>query len=160
MTLYYRDDSVQVTSELIWSSGAGVRIEDVTYVWHARGRATARVRSRLVARGVLVLLLSIPPLVALFCVVSLLYAAQDRHQWGLVIAILAIGTAATLAMTPFLEFPLGWLDRSYSRGGGVNELWVQTRGKEIMMLRTSDAQRFGQIYRAVQRAVEHRVDPR
>ncbi|MFB9234165.1 DUF6232 family protein [Plantactinospora siamensis] len=159
MTVYYRDDSVQVTSSSIWSNGTTVRIGDVTYVWHARGRATARVRSRVVARGALVFLLSIPPLVAIVCVVSLLYAAQDRHRWGLVIAILAIGAAASLAMTPFLEVPLGWLDRSYSRGGGVHELWVQAHGREIMLLRTSDAQRFGQIYRAVQRSVEHRADP-
>ncbi|ASW53914.1 DUF6232 family protein [Plantactinospora sp. KBS50] len=160
MTLYYRDDSVQVTSEMIWSNGTTVRVADVTYVWHARGRSSARVRSRLLVRGGVVFLLSVPPLVALVCVVSLLYAAQDRHRWGLVIAILAIGAAASLAMIPFLEFPLGWLDRSYSRGGGVQELWIQTRGTEILLLRTSDAQRFGQVYRAVQRVVEHRTDPR
>ena len=50
--------------------------------------------------------------------------------------------------------PLGWLDRSYDRGSGVTELWVRHRGADLMLLRTSDAHRFGQIYRALQRAVE------
>lgn len=154
MTVYYRDASVQVTSESIHASGVTVPVADVTYVWHKRGRGTARVRSRVVGRGVLIFFLSIPPLVALVCVVALAYSAQDRGRWGLAIAIVAVCAAAALALTPFLEFPLGWLDRSYSRGSAVQELWVQHRGQELMLLRTSDAHRFGQIYRAVQRAVE------
>lgn len=160
MTVYYRDDTVQVTSDAIRANGVGVRISDVTYVWHARGRGNARVRSRLLGRGVLIFLLSIPPLVALVCVVALAYSAQERGKWGLAIAIVAVCAAAALALTPFLELPLGWLDRSYSRGGGVQELWVQHRGQEIMLVRTSDALRFGRIYRAVQRAVEHQGDQR
>ncbi|MEE3919964.1 DUF6232 family protein [Micromonospora sp. BRA006-A] len=65
-----------------------------------------------------------------------------------------------LALTPFLEVPLGWLDRSYERGNRVHELWVQHHGRETMLVRTPDALRFGQIYRAVQRAVEQQTDRR
>ncbi|GAB3800770.1 DUF6232 family protein [Micromonospora zhanjiangensis] len=154
MTVYYRDTSAQVTSESIHANGMTVRIADITFVWHDRGRGTARVRSRIFTRGVLIVLLSLPPLVALVCVVALAYSAQARGRWGLAIAILAVCLAAALALTPFMELPLGWLDRSYSRGSAVQELWVQHNGQELMLLRTEDAHRFGQIYRALQRAVE------
>nr|MDT0663083.1 DUF6232 family protein [Micromonospora sp. DSM 115978] len=154
MTLYYRDDTVQVTSESIRAGGHAIPVAELTYVWHARGRPTARDRSRLLGRGVLIFLLSIPPLVAVVCVVSLAYAAEDRGEWVLAATILAVFAVGALALTPFLELPLGWLDRSYDRGAAVHELWVQRHGQEIMLLRTSDQLRFGQIYRAVQRAVE------
>ncbi|MEO3777117.1 DUF6232 family protein [Micromonospora sp. B11E3] len=154
MAIYYRDDAVQVTSESIRAGGHAVRIADVTYVWHARGRTTLAVRGRVLGRGVLVLLLSLPPLVALVCVVSLAWSAQDRGNWTLALLVLAACAVGALALVPFLEVPLGWLDRSYERGSRVHELWVQHHGREEMLLRTPDALRFGQIYRAVQRAVE------
>ncbi|MGB2567508.1 DUF6232 family protein [Micromonospora citrea] len=160
MTLYYRDDAVQVTSESIRAGGHTVRIADVTYVWHARGATTMAVRGRVLGRGVLVLLLSLPPLVALVCVVSLVYSAQDRGDWKLALVVLAACAVAALALIPFLELPLGWLDRSYERGNRVHELWVQHHGAEVMLVRTPDALRFGQIYRAVQRAVEQQGEPR
>ncbi|MCI4064632.1 DUF6232 family protein [Micromonospora sp. R77] len=158
MTLYYRDDAVQVTSESIRAGGHVIALADVAYVWHARGATTLAVRGRVLGRGVLVLLLSLPPLVALICVVSLAWAAQDRGNWKLALIILAAFVVAGLALTPFLEVPLSWLDRSYERGNRVHELWVQHRGQEVMLLRTPDALRFGQIYRAVQRAVEQQGD--
>ncbi|TDC42145.1 DUF6232 family protein, partial [Micromonospora sp. KC213] len=104
-----------------------------------------------------VLLLSLPPLVALVCVVSLLWSAQDRGNWTVVLVILAGCAVAALALAPFLELPLGWLDRSYERGNRVHELWVRHHGTEVMLVRTPDALRFGQIYRAVQRAVEQHL---
>ncbi|MEU5720661.1 DUF6232 family protein [Micromonospora sp. NPDC047738] len=160
MTFYYRDDAVQVTSEAIHAGGHVVILADVTYVWHARGPTTLAVRSRVLGRGVLVLLLSLPPLVAVVCVLSLAWAAQDRGNWQLALVVLAGCAIAALALTPFLEVPLGWLDRSYDRGNRVHELWVQHHGREVMLLRTPDALRFGQIYRAVQRAVEQQGERR
>ncbi|GHJ56195.1 hypothetical protein Nm8I071_55020 [Nonomuraea sp. TT08I-71] len=160
MALYYRDDAVQVTSEAIHAGGHVVALADVTYVWHARGATTLAVRGRVLGRGVLVLLLSLPPLVALVCVLSLAWAAQDRGDWKLALVIVAAFVVVGLALTPFLEVPLGWLDRSYERGNRVHELWVQHHGREELLLRTPDALRFGQIYRAVQRAVEQQGDRR
>ena len=156
VTVYYRDDRVQVTSESVWTGEHAVPIAELTYVWHARGPITARRGSHLVGRGVLVFLLSVPPLVALVCVVALAYAAQARGNWKLAVTIVVVCAVVGLSLTPFLEVPLRWLDRSYDHGGAaVHELWVQRRGQEIMLLSTSDGLRFGQIYRALQRAVEH-----
>ncbi|MEU8260724.1 DUF6232 family protein [Micromonospora sp. NPDC048999] len=160
MILYYRDDAVQVTSEAIHAGGHVVRLADITYAWHARGATTLAVRGRVLGRGVLVLLLSLPPLVALVCVLSLAWAAQDRGNWKLALIILAAFVVGGLVLHPFLEVPLGWLDRSYERGSQVHELWVQHHGKEVMLLRTPNALRFGQIYRAVQRAIEQQSERR
>ncbi|BCJ66841.1 DUF6232 family protein [Polymorphospora rubra] len=154
MTLYYRDDSVQVTSTSIDVDGRTYRMADLTYVWHQRGRGSARTWSRLALRGVLIFLLSAPPLVAVVCLVSLTYSAVDRANWTLALVIVAVCAVGAFALAPFLEVPLGWLDRSYDRGGAVNEIWVQCAGEEVLLLSTSDALRFGRIYRAVQRAVE------
>lgn len=154
MTLYYRDDTVRITSAAIHANGHEVPISELTYVWHVRGPGTARTRSRLLGRGVLIFLFSIPPLVAMICVLSLAYSAHDRGQWQLAALILAACVVGAFALTPFLELPLTWLDRSYERGVRVQELWVQWQGHEIMLVRTADALRFGQIYRAVQRAIE------
>lgn len=158
VTLYYRDDTVQVTSESLRAGERIIPISEVTYVWHARGPATARDRTRRLGRGVLIFLLSIPPLVAIVCGVSLVYAAHDTGEWLLVATIVAVCAVGVLILTPLLELPLGWLDRSYDRGVRSQELWVQYRGQKVMLLRTSDALRFGRIYRAVQRAVEQRDD--
>ena len=160
VTVYYQDNTVQVTSESVHANGHRVQVAELTYVWHTRGRGSMRSRSRLLGRGALIFLLSIPPLVAVVCVLSLAYAAQDRGDWLLAAAILGICVVGALALTPFLEVPLGWLDRSYDRGSGVYELWVQRQGQELMLLQVADAMRFGQIYRAVQRAVEQHGDGR
>lgn len=40
-----------------------------------------------------------------------------------------------------------------ARGKG-REIWAIWRGKEVMLLRVPDKTRFGQIYRAIQRAFE------
>ncbi len=63
------DDAVQVTSESIHAGGHVIALANVAYVWHARGATTLAVRGRVLGRGVLVVLLSLPPLVALVCVV-------------------------------------------------------------------------------------------
>ncbi|MDM4722854.1 DUF6232 family protein [Micromonospora sp. WMMA1363] len=159
MALYYRDDVVQVTSESIRVGGLVVAIADVTYVWHDKGRTTLAVRGRVLSRGLLVLLLSLPPIVAVVCALSLAWSVPERG-WRPVLVALAACVVLALAVTPFLEVPLGWLDRSYERGNRVHELWVQTHGQEVLLLRTPDALRFGQVYRAVQRAIEQQGDHR
>jgi hypothetical protein len=46
------------------------------------------------------------------------------------------------------------VDRSYDRGSRCLEIWGRVRGRDVLLLRTDNAQRFGQIYRALQRALE------
>lgn len=154
VTVYYRDQHVQVTSDAVRVDGATYPVAALALVWHQRGPATTRTRSRRAGRGALILIISILPLAAIVCALSLVYSASDRSRWGLAAVIVAVGLIAALALAPLAEVPLGWLDRSYDRGNRVNELWVRYAGHDQMLLRTTNALRFGQIYRAVQRAVE------
>ena len=156
MVIYYSDPTVQVSSESIRIDGQVVRVADIAYVWHERGRRTARIHSRRLGRGLLVLLLSLPPLLALLCLAGLGYAAWDRDQWGLAATVIAVFVVGSAVLLPFLEVPLSWLDRSYDRGDNQHELWIHRHGRPEgeRVLSSSDAHRFGRIYPAVQRAVE------
>ena len=154
VTVYYRDQHVIVTSDAVRVDGTTYPISALALVWHQRGRATTRTRSRRATRGVLILIISILPLAAIVCALSLVYSASDRSAWGLALVVLAVGVIGAVALMPFAELPLGWLDRTYDRGNAVNELWVRCAGEDRLLLRTSNALRFGQIYRALQRAVE------
>lgn len=154
MTLYYRDATVQVTSESICSEGHRIPLREVTHVWHTTTGSGGAGRSRLLGRALLVFLVSAPPLVGLLCLVSLGYDVWDRGDWKPAAAIVAVCGLGALVLFPFMEVPLNWLDRSYDRGLRIQELWIRHHDQEIMLVRSSDALRFGQIYRAVQRAVE------
>jgi uncharacterized protein DUF6232 len=151
---YYRDPHVEVTSGAVRIDGASYPVRDLLRVWHQRGRGTARTRSRVLGRLVLVLIISALPLGAVVCGVSLFYSAWDRASWGLAAVIVAACVIGAIALAPLAELPLGWLDRSYDRGDAVHELWARLPEGDVLLLRTSDGLRFGQIYRAVQRAVD------
>lgn len=154
VTVYFRDQSVQVTSDAVRVDGTTYPVAALQMVWHRRGPGTTRTMSRRFGRGVLILVISILPLAAIVCAISLVYSATDRSAWGLAIVVLAAGLVGALVLAPFAEIPLGWLDRSYDRGTVVSELWVRYAGEDRLLLRTTNTLRFGQIYRAVQRAVE------
>lgn len=154
MALYYRDDAVQVTSAAILAGGRTYPISELTYLWHRRNRRSLRVGGRMLGRWALVTLLTAPLGFGALCAVSALFA-----DWGERAGAAVIGLAAALViaimLAPLLEFPLMALERSYDRGTAVHEIWAQCAGTEVMLVRTTDAHRFGQIYRAMQRAIEN-----
>jgi hypothetical protein len=59
-----------------------------------------------------------------------------------------------LGVGPVADFLFEHQDRTYARGSRQLELWVRRRGRPIRLVRTGDALRFGQMYRALQRAIE------
>ena len=65
-----------------------------------------------------------------------------------------------LAAAPLADVLLEFVDRSYDRGSRDLEIWGRVRGADVLLLRTDNAQRFGQIYRALQRALEGGTVPR
>ncbi|MDG4823428.1 DUF6232 family protein [Asanoa sp. WMMD1127] len=154
MTVYYRDQHVQVTSDAVRVDGVLYPVAALEMVWHKRGSGTTGTRSRRLGRGALILIISILPLAAIVCAISLVYSAGDRAAWGLAAAVLGAGVIGALVLLPFAELPLSWLDRSYDEGTAVNEIWIRYAGHDQLLLRTTNTLRFGQIYRAVQRAVE------
>ncbi|MEV6931890.1 DUF6232 family protein [Dactylosporangium sp. NPDC051485] len=149
---YYRDNAVHVSS-------GGVRIDDVwypldtlTYIWHQR---TGRLRHGLYmigTRGGAVLLVLGLLVAAGMAARRIDFGGEQRTMYiaGSILAVVVIGGIVAFALEGLLDL----LDRAHDHGKGVHEIWVRTRGGDSMIYSTTDAPKFGQIYRALQRAVE------
>ncbi|MBG6067537.1 DUF6232 family protein [Micromonospora ureilytica] len=149
MITYYDDRSVQVTSTSVRVDGRSYALADITVIWHRRGTRSWRV---LVGRGAIGAALA-GPLVA--AVLGIAVAVWLHRSPTVTIAIVGASVLVGLAVGPVADFLFEHLDRSYARGSRQLEIWARWRGQPVRLLRTGDALRFGQIYRAVQRAVEH-----
>ncbi|MEU8220288.1 DUF6232 family protein [Micromonospora taraxaci] len=149
MTTYYDDRSVQVTSTTVRVDGRTYALSDISMIWHRRGTRSWRV---LVGRGAIGAALA-GPLVA--AVLGIGVAVWLHRSPTVTIAIVGASVLVGLAVGPVADFLFEHLDRSYARGSRQLEIWARWRGQPVRLLRTGDALRFGQIYRAVQRAVEH-----
>ncbi|MCG5450222.1 MULTISPECIES: DUF6232 family protein [Micromonospora] len=149
MITYYDDRSVQVTSTTLRVDGRSYKLADITMIWHRRGTRSWRV---LVGRGAIGAALA-GPLVA--AVLGIGVAVWLHRSPTVTIAIVGASVLVGLAVGPVADFLFEHLDRSYARGSRQLEIWARWRGQPVRLLRTGDALRFGQIYRAVQRAVEH-----
>jgi hypothetical protein len=148
MTTYYRDRDVQVTSAVLRVPGQEFRLGELTRVWHARGR---RQWGAVAGRGFLGLAM-VAPLVlgALAVVVALTLDLSTTAT----VAVGGGGVLLGLAAIPLSDVLLEQVDRSYDRGSHDLEIWADVRGTPTLLLRLADRQRFGQIYRALHRAVE------
>jgi hypothetical protein len=145
---YYRDRSVTVTSAGVQVDGRAYRLGEFARVWHHRGR---RSWSSVAGRGAIGIAMIIPVLAgALGILVALSIAASVATT----IALVGGGVLFGLAALPLADVLLERMDRSYSRGSRSLEIWADVRGARVLLLQTDDALRFGQIYRALQRALE------
>ena len=145
---YYRDSDVLVSSTGIRMGGRGYRLGDVARIWHRRG---TRSWGAAAGRGVLGLAMLVPIVVgALGVGVALAVHASAATT----IALIGGGILLGFAAAPLADVLLEWVDRSYDRGNRGLEIWGRTRRGDVLLLRTDNAQRFGQIYRALQRALD------
>ncbi|MGI5244831.1 DUF6232 family protein [Dactylosporangium sp. CA-139066] len=151
-TTYYRDNVVHISSGGVRVAEAWYPLETLTYIWHER---TGRLRHgayMLATRGGAVLL-----------VIGLLIAAgvfarriditgEQRTMYiaGGILAVIVIGGIVAFSLEGLLDL----LDRAHDHGKGVHEIWVRTAAGDSMIYSTTDSPKFGQIYRALQRAVE------
>jgi hypothetical protein len=156
VTTYYRDATVWVTGEWVEVGRQRLPIAELSYVWHDRGRPTTRTAVRALARYGLITALTVPVVAG-----GVLLAYPIASEFGpiavagtaVLLVIMGVGLLSVV-LSPVLEFPLMALERSYDRGLTVRELWVRWRDEDLLLLRTSDAARFGKIYRAIERAIE------
>lgn len=149
MIEYYRDGNVHVTSAGVRVEGRSYRIGEFVRLWHRRGQ---RSWSSVVGRGALGIAMIVPVVAGLL---GIGVAASIDASTVTTIALAGGGILLGLAALPLADVLLERMDRSYARGSHSLEIWAQVRGAEVLLLRTDDAQRFGQIYRALQRALEH-----
>jgi Family of unknown function (DUF6232) len=148
MITYYDDRAVRVTSDAIRVAGRSYPLRSLAQVWHRRG---TRSWTAVAGRGAIGAAM-LGPLVAaaIGVVVALSLDASRTVTVGLVGGSILVG----LAFGPVADFLLERMDRSYARGAHPLEIWAQVDGRPTMLLQTPDALRFGQIYRALQRAME------
>ncbi|MET8836582.1 DUF6232 family protein [Micromonospora sp. NPDC004540] len=148
MITYYDDRSVQVTSTAVRVDGRSYPLAELGMVWHRRGNRSWRV---LAGRGAIGAALA-GPLVA--AVLGIGLAVWLQRSTVVTIAIVGASVLVGLGVGPLADVLFEHLDRSYARGSRELEMWARWRGRPVRLLRTGDALRFGQIYRAVQRAME------
>jgi uncharacterized protein DUF6232 len=153
--VYYRDLEVTVTDTAVMIGARAFRIVDLEYVWHQRGRQTWRTLARRLSRIVLIAVLT-APVVALGVIVGdVMFAPRSLPARAVAaLVVITVGVIALMLLSPVFELPMMALERSYDRGTAVREIWVRWRDQDLMILRTTDASRFGRIYRAIERAVE------
>ncbi|MFI2711911.1 DUF6232 family protein [Micromonospora sp. NPDC018662] len=148
MTTYYDDRSVRVTATALRVDDQSYPLAELTLVWHRRGSRSWRV---LAGRGAIGAALA-GPLVAALLGIAL--AVWLHRSLTVTIAIVGASVLIGLAVGPLADVLFEHLDRSYVRGSRELEMWATWRGQPVRLLHTGDALRFGQIYRAVQRAME------
>ncbi|MGN9777738.1 DUF6232 family protein [Micromonospora sp. H33] len=148
MVTYYDDRSVQVTSTAVRVDGRIFPLPEISAVWHHRGSRSWRV---VAGRGAIGAALAGPLVAAGLGIALALWL--DRSP-TVTIGIVGASVLVGLAVGPVADFLFEHLDRSYARGSRQLEIWARWRGQPVQLLSTGDALRFGQIYRAVQRAVE------
>lgn len=148
MVMYYDDRSVQITSDEFRVDGRGYPLGTLTRVWHRRGRRSWR---RVAGRGALGMVLLVPLGTA---ALGLVVALQLNASATVTVALVGAAVLLGLAVRPLADLLLDRLDRSYDRGSHDREIWAEIQGRQIRLLQTDDAQRFGRIYRALQRAIE------
>ncbi len=148
MVTYYDDRSIRVTSAAVTVDGDAYPLAEITEVWHHRGSRSWRV---LAGRGALGAAM-IGPVVAAVAGVAL--AVWLNGSATATVAIIGVSILIGLAAGPIADQLFEYFDRSYARGSRPREVWIRWRGHPVRLLRTPDALRFGQIYRALQRALE------
>jgi hypothetical protein len=154
MITYYDDRSVQVTSTAVRVDGRTFPLAEISVVWHRQGSRSWRV---LAGRGAIGAALAGPAAAA---VLGVALAIWLRPSPVVMLAVVGASVLVGLGVGPLADVLFEHLDRSYDRGSRELEMWARWRGQPVRLLRSGDALRFGQIYRAVQRAMENAPAPR
>jgi hypothetical protein len=151
---FYRDKEVLITSTGVRMSGRDYRLGDLQQVWHKRGR---RDWSLVANRGALGLAMLVPIVVG---ALGILIALVVHASTVVTIALIGGGILIGLAAVPLADVLLEQVDKSYDKGSRRLEIWGRVRGGDVLLLQTGNRQRFGQIYRALQRALDSDTVPR
>jgi hypothetical protein len=145
---YYRDKTVTVTSTGVQMDGRAYSLGEFVRVWHQRGR---RSWSSVAGRGAIGIAMTVPVVAG---ALGILVALSIDASTATTIALVGGGILLGMAALPLADVLLERMDRSYARGSRNLQIWADVRGARVLLLQTDDALRFGQIYRALQRALE------
>jgi Family of unknown function (DUF6232) len=148
MITYYDDRAVKVTSQAIRVAGRSYPLATLSKVWHRRGE---RSWGTVAGRGAIGVALVVPLIAA---GLGIVLALRLHTSTSTTVLIVGGSILVGLAAAPLADFLLGRMDLSYSKGARALEIWAEVGGRPTLLVRTADALKFGQIYRALQRALE------
>jgi Family of unknown function (DUF6232) len=153
MTTFYRDNAVYVGSAEFQVKDQAYRLEDLELVWHKRGPRGAPGVALILGRFVLVM-------AVLGIIAGAGAAMRDVDISGydsttvLVGAVVGVVLAGIVGLF-LVEGVITLIERSYEKGGAEHQIWARHLNTEVLLFATRDKLRFGKIYRALQRAIEH-----
>jgi Family of unknown function (DUF6232) len=152
-TTYYDDQAVRIDSSGIRVGDAWYPLWALTYVWHRRTGRMLHGAYMLGTRGGAVVL-------ALLLLIALGRAVRHIHLdprqdtmliAGGILTVIVLGGLAAFAVEGLLHV----VDRTHEHGRGRYQLWVRIDDTDQVIYSTTDATRFGQVYRALERAIEN-----
>jgi Family of unknown function (DUF6232) len=152
MTLYYRDSSVVITDTELRVGGTTYWLDEMDAVWAEQGQ-------RHVGRTVAVIGLRLAVAAAIL-VLGLVLALRVLKSHMPVLGALSAGTRDAIGWGSLVGSPvvLGALiytaERVNDRGTRERHLCAQIGGSDVLLVSTSNVMRFGQINRALLRALE------
>jgi uncharacterized protein DUF6232 len=152
MTTYYRDNAVYVGSAELQVQDRAYRLDDLELVWHSRGPRGTQGVAIIVAR----ILLVVGVLAGIAARgVAMRKLDLSRHHSTMVLAgaVLVLVLAGMVGLF-VVEGVLTLIERSYDRGSAEHQIWARVYDDDILLFATRDKQKFGKIYRALQRAIE------
>ena len=153
MTTFYRDSAVYVGSDGFQVDDQAYRLSDLELVWHRRGPRGAPGVALIAGRFLLVFAI----LGAIAAVVASMRGINlGDYDSGTILAGAVAGVVLIVTVGLFLvEGVLTLIERSYEKGGVEHQIWARHSNTDILLFATRDKLKFGKIYRALQRAIEH-----
>ncbi|GAA1029717.1 hypothetical protein GCM10009557_19260 [Virgisporangium ochraceum] len=153
MTTFYRDSAVYVGSAEFQVEDQAYRLADLELVWHRRGPRGAP-GAAIIAGRFLLIAAVLGGIAAV--VVAVLDIDITGYSSGTVLAGLIAGAVLAVAIGLFVvEGVITLIERSYEKGSVEHQIWARYLNSDILIFATRDKLRFGKIYRALQRAIEH-----
>jgi hypothetical protein len=154
MTTFYRDNGVHIRSTELLVDGRAYHLDDLQLVWHRRGPRGAQGVMIILAR--IVLIVGVLGAIAGFGV-AMRRVALSAFSGPVLIgsAILGVVLAGTVGLF-IVEGVITLIERSYEKGSMEHQIWARHHNADVLLFATRDKLRFGKIYRALQRAIEHR----
>jgi hypothetical protein len=153
MTTFYRDNAVYVGSAEFQVEDQAYRLEDLELVWHRRGPRGAPGVALIAGRFLLIFAVLGGIAAAGLAMRGFDFSGYDSSTVliGAVVGVVLVGTVGLFVV----EGVITLIERSYEKGGAEHQIWARHLDTDILLFSTRDKLRFGKIYRALQRAIEH-----
>jgi hypothetical protein len=153
MTTFYHDNAVYIGSAEFQVEDQAYRLADLELVWHRRGPRGAP-GVALIAGRFLRIFAVLGGIAAAGVAMRGVDIAGYDSTTVLMGAVVGVVLAATVGLF-VVEGVITLIERSYEKGGAEHQIWARHLNADVLLFSTRDKLRFGKIYRALQRAIEH-----